>query len=230
MYNKKQTKIQDVFTIVLFVIVLLFTASRKGLLIVSSGWYILLCFRNPKAIIKNTLIYGSVAVIALIVLLNVDFLYDVVGYRLEALFFFFQGQDYEEASLFTRNHYLQYAWENSQDSLFFGHGLDCFRVLPKSYGVYSHNNYLELIFSTGFVGLVIYYSTSLSILFKIPKFIKCDHKVVHLLLAILIPYLLCDFMNVTYFTRRMLVVPAITIMFLGKYANEKKQSVVEKVL
>ncbi len=228
LYNGKRVEVTDVLIIILFSIVLLFTASRKGLLIALIGWYVLSGFKNPKALLKNTLLIVGVSAVVLVIVLNVDFLYNLIGFRLEAVLFFLQGQDFEEVSLVTRNHFMQYAWENSQDSLFFGHGLDCFRTLPKAYGVYSHNNYIEIIFSTGFIGLAIYYSTSFLTLLKIPKLIKCKKQEVCLLLAILIPFLICDFMNVTYFTRRMLIIPAIAIMFLGRYANEKNFSIIRK--
>lgn len=228
LYNGKRVEATDVLIIILFSIVLLFTASRKGLLIALIGWYVLSGFKNPKALLKNTLLIVGVSAVVLVIVLNVDFLYNLIGFRLEAVLFFLQGQDFEEVSLVTRNHFMQYAWENSQDSLFFGHGLDCFHTLPKAYGVYSHNNYIEIIFSTGFIGLAIYYSTSFLTLLKIPKLIKCKKQEVCLLLAILIPFLICDFMNVTYFTRRMLIIPAIAIMFLGRYANEKNFSIIRK--
>ncbi len=228
LYNGKRVEVTDVLIIILFAVVLLFTASRKGLLIALIGWYVLAGFKNPKALLKNTFLIVVISAVVLFLLLRIDFLYNIIGFRLEAIVFFMQGLDFEEASMATRNHFIQYAWDNSQDNLLFGHGLDCFRTLPKAYGVYSHNNYIEIIFSTGLIGLAIYYSTAFLTLLKIPKLIKCKKQEVCLLLAILIPFLICDFMNVTYFTRRMLIIPAIAIMFLGRYANENNYSIFRK--
>lgn len=220
LYEKKRCDYQDVFVFIVFSLVILLSASRKGVLIPLIGWYVLLCLRKPKKFIKNSLIIAALVIVFVFLVLTIEPLYNVVGYRIEPLLFLLQGAEVEEDSLMTRSHFIQYAWENSQDSLFFGHGLDCFRTLPKAYGTYSHSNYLELLFSTGWIGIAIYYSTAFLTLFKIPAVIKSNKTVAALPLAVLIPFLVCDYMNVTYYTRRLLIIPAIAIMFIGRYKNE----------
>lgn len=151
--------------------------------------------------------------------MNVDFLYNTIGYRLEPLVAYLNNAEYDEASLETRSHFIEYAWINAQDSLIFGHGLDCFRLLPGAWGTYSHCNFLELLYSTGWIGLFIYYSTSISTVLKFYKYI--NDKYTGLLLALLIPFLVCDYMNVTYSNRTAIIIPSLAIMFVGR----KKENV-----
>lgn len=220
-YRKEHVSVEDVLIFVLFVLVMLFSGSRKALIIPIIGWYVMLCFRKPRKFIKYTVIAMLLVVISIVASLNVEFLYNIIGYRIEPILLFLQGLDYEETSLMTRSHFIQYAWENSQDSMMWGHGLDCFRTLPKAYDTYSHCNYLEILFSTGVIGILIYYGTSVIALVKANKALRYKKKDVELLLAWIIPYLVCDFFSVTYFTRRMIIIPSITIMFLWRYGNER---------
>ena len=228
LYTKKRFTYKDAGIFVLFVAIILLTASRKGLIIPLLGWYVMQCIRQPRKIIKTSLLIIGIVTVGLVLILNVKPLYDVVGYRIEPLLLLLQGFDYEEGSLISRSHYIQYAWDSAQDNLALGHGLDCFRTLPRAFGTYSHCNYLELLFSVGFVGIIAYYSSSIVTLIKLPKALKANKDTVSLLFALLIPFLICDYLSVTYFTRRLLVIPAICVMFIGRCGNEKDRFVLQK--
>ncbi len=66
----------------------------------------------------------------------------------------------------------------------FGHGYGEFASLS-SYGLYSHNNYVELLCNTGLVGLFIYYGFHIAILLQIGKPRK-NSKLIALFILLLI--------------------------------------------
>lgn len=210
------------FSLMLFMLLVIFlTGSRKGLLIPFIGSYVILCAKKPKKIIKYTLIAMFAFAIALFLIMKIGFLYNMIGYRVEPVLLYLTGAEYEEASLATRTHYIAYAWEHAKENSFRGQGLDCFRTLRQAYDTYSHCNYVELLFSLGWVGTVVYYSSFVLALCAVPRALKKNKKGTVLLLAILIPFMVCDFFNITYYTRRMLILPSTAIMFLQRYAKGK---------
>ncbi len=205
----------------LFGLAILLTGSRKAFLIPLIGGYILICLHKPRKFFFYTI--GAIVFVALILflLLNVGFLYDTLGWRVEAVLFYLQGNEFEEGSLETRDHFLQLAWESSQDSLIWGHGLDCFKLLRGAYNTYSHSNYLEILYSLGWVGVLAYYSFVLKTLCGVKKAWHNNRRTMELALVILVPFLLCDYSNITYFERTMLVIPTITTLFLNKAAKNE---------
>lgn len=221
LYQKRPCTVWAGLQLVIFVAVILLSASRKSMLIPMMGWYVMVCLKKPRMVFKYTLIIVVFISVLLFLILNIPVLYRVAGYRVETLLLFFQGADFEEASFDTRSHFIQYGWESAQDSLFLGHGLDCFRTLPKAYGTYSHNNYIEVLYSLGWIGIVVYYSSSILALLKSPKMLKYTRTEGALVLALLIPFLVCDYLNVSYFTRRMLVIPTLAIMYIWRLGHGK---------
>lgn len=220
-YQLKQWNRYRALQMIVFVAVILLSGSRKAALIPLIGLYVMVCIRNPKQILKTTLIFAVGAGVLLFLVLNIPALYKIVGYRIETIWWYLQGMEVEEASFNTRNHFIQYGWEEAQGSPLLGHGLNCFRTLTRAYGTYSHNNYIEILYSLGWLGIAVYYSTSVCALLKIPKILKENKSESVLFLALLIPFLICDYFNVTYFTRRLLVIPAIAIMYIWRIGHGK---------
>ncbi|MBP3392996.1 MAG: O-antigen ligase family protein [Lentisphaeria bacterium] len=202
--------------LLILLVTILFTGSRKGLILVFLGLYILLCFRKPRKFLLYTLGIVLFFAVALFLLLKVDFLYTILGHRVEAVLHFLQGVEVDEASLNTRAGFLSLAWVSSQDSPIFGHGLDCFRTLRYSYGTYSHCNYVEILYSLGWVGVLLYYAPHIWTLFRIPVRRKKTPYYIPPATALLISDMVCDFMNVTYFTRTALIIPMLAMLLTVK--------------
>ncbi len=207
--------------IVLCFLTILLSGSRKGLIITLIGLYVLFCFSNPRKIFKVTVICIALVAVVYVLLMKVDVFYSTVGYRVEAVLQFAQGVDVEEGSIVSRNSFINLAWDESQDSLILGHGLANFSLLPGAFGTYSHCNYLEILYSLGWVGVVIYYSPFLWLLgYLMKRIIRRDYNL-SLIIALVIPYLVCDYFTVTYFTRKSLIVPAFCIVFSEIYKRRK---------
>lgn len=224
--NQKKNKTLCGIQIALFVLTILMTGSRKGLIIPVLGVYLLVAFRRSRRFWIHTLVAVVAGCIVLWMMLNIPVLYRLVGYRIKPVLLYFQQADFDEGSLQTRLSFIHLAWTESKDAPLWGHGLDCFRKLRYSYGTYSHCNYMEILYSLGWPGLFFYYVPYLCVFFRIPKLLRHNRELAVLLLAFLVPYLVCDYFNVTYFSRVMLSIPAMVMFSLSEEKNnENKESV-----
>ena len=204
----------DVFAIGILLVTILLTGSRKGLIIPAVGLYVLICFRKPGRFILYSLLIAAAVAAALWLLLNVEALYDIIGNRVESALLYLAGEEVEEGSMNSRSQFIELAWAASQDNLRWGHGLDCFQLLEGSRGTYSHNNYLEILYSLGWTGVIIYYAPYVYALLQIPRARREDKALTAVLVALLIPFVICDYMNVTYFTRMSLLIPTMAMLQL----------------
>ena len=208
--------------IVWLAMVVLLTGSRKGLLIPMLGIYVLICARKPRSILKYTAVVAAVGGIVLMLVMNIEPLYNLVGHRVEAVLQYLNQDTFTEGSLVTRDSFVKLGWELSTYEPIWGYGLDCFRLLRASFGTYSHNNYIELLYSLGWVGLIVYYAPFLITVFRMLKNRKKHTDMVSVLMALIVPYLVCDYMNVTYFELLFLLIPTIVITTMGKKGLENE--------
>ena len=209
--DTEKTGYTGLFVAVL-VMTILFTGSRKGLIIPALGVYILVAFRRSGRFFAYTVLTFFAACVVLWLLMNIPGLYRLVGYRVEPVLLFLRGEEIQEASMETRLHYIQLAWEESKKMPFWGYGLDCFRLLRYAYGTYSHSNYFEILYSLGWPGLILYYGPFAYTILRIPSRLHVNREKTVLLTAMLVPFVLCDFLNVTYYTRTALIIP-MAVMF-----------------
>jgi len=138
-------------------LVVLLSGSRKALMLAILFVFLFQFFNQPKYRLRNLVLTGLLGAAALFLVLNVESLYNVIGYRLinwmQSLF----GGQLEESSAISRSNMFHSAvyWLGLRP--FTGYGLDCFRYLAGSYGTYSHNNYMELMISGGIQVPFLYY-------------------------------------------------------------------------
>jgi len=214
----------DIGTLALFFLVILFSGSRTALVIPIIATIILYCASNPRMLLLYIPLFALASYVLLQLVLHVDFLYDMVGYRIAPLLVQ-SGADIDEGSYLTRAAFVELGWEESKNSLVYGHGIDCFRTLRYAYGTYSHSNYIEILYGTGWVGIIIYYFSFVLALLKVPKALKVNTEMTALSLSILVPYLLCEYQNVTYFERSSIFLPALCIWQIVHLSNIKHDNV-----
>lgn len=209
---KKRTIVwSDYCFLALCLVTILLSGSRKGIIIPIVALLVIECTNHPKRIVVYTLASIIGIIVAYYLLMNIDVLYSTIGHRIEAVVQLATGQNYTEASLQVRSSYIRLGWEKSQDGLLWGHGIDCFRHLQGAYNTYSHNNYIEILYSLGWPGVAIYYFPfGIGFVYYLSRrHFQSDN--CYLYLAIIIPYLICDYMNVSYYERSSLIYP---VMFL----------------
>ncbi len=160
--NKFETLILKYGLFAFFSVIILISGSKKGILMI----LLLLCIpyymSNRSKIIPTLKILFFVSV-AMLIIMNVPFLYEILGSRIES---FIIGMFGDESALSTsdrtRTNLIAMAQEMFMERPFLGYGLGNFKAY---YGIklYSHNNYYELLTSVGILGTVVYYQAYLRV-------------------------------------------------------------------
>lgn len=205
---KSKNKLQLIKFIWLLIIVLL-TGSRKGLLIVLLGAALLVYYIYPNKRLKTIYISTCLTMLTYVAIMNVNFLYQIIGVRVEALLNLIFKDSMQDASLTTRNHFIILGWEYFLKRPWTGYGLDNFRHLHGSYGTYSHNNFIEILISGGIPLFLIYYLPLFILVIQGIKLLRFKNK--ELLYGKLIVFkstiisffmiLIVDYAQVSYYDR-----------------------------
>lgn len=212
-----------VFSSICFIAFSILTGSRTGILVLAI-FSILFYLMLTKKLVKKFLIVLSSALIVIIgyfCLLKIPFLYENIGHRFEVLFNgLTQSGDYEIASsAYTRNDMIKFGLSMIADRPLIGYGLDSYAQLSP-YGTYSHNNFIEILFSCGVIGFIFYYFgiiISILQLFKIQ--LKRISPIVALAFSLLVSSLLLNISHVDYVDRGSLF---ILFMSAAILFNQKK--------
>lgn len=219
-FEKKLT-CKNIFALLIYVTFVLMTGSRGAFFSLLLGMYLLFIVYNKKIMVAKIIFVTLIIISILMLVMNVDILYKVIGYRIEPLFDYFITGSYEEASMYSRIQFSQLAYSKVKESLFWGHGLDCFRCLPSSYGMYSHNNYAEILFSLGITGFVFYYFPYIwNLKYYLISIFKKNNEAVVVGSFILI-YLISELFRTTYFNRCFLILPLICYLYMS---DEKRKA------
>ena len=136
----------------------IFSGSRRGMIICffSLGFYIYK-FSSSKEIPTGKKLSFLVPIIIAVSyglnwLLNSPFFQ-----RLVNLVAFASGKQVDEGSVGERSHMIQTAFELWQSKPILGWGVDAFKSVG-GFGVYSHNNFLEILSNNGLLGFSFFYA------------------------------------------------------------------------
>ena len=222
--NAKEKKAINTIIMIICVGSILLTGSRKGLVGMALALVLYQVMDKGWKKYKNLFIVAVVMIFAYFLIMNVEQLYDIAGHRVEALLSYFKGEKFNEASLETRDRIAGVGWKYVWKSPWFGYGLNNFGILRGTYGLYSHNNYLELMFGCGIIGTSLYYLGYLYVLFGHLK-LYLKHKVVDskLYVILLVIQMFLEYAYVSYFTRKNLLFIIISLSAL-QIAKSKIQN------
>lgn len=194
----------------IYLLSILLTGSRKGLVMIVLVIVVVNLAGGKRKIIRSILI-GAVATVALYVaIMNIDFLYNIIGQRVENLIILLTEGSTTEGSLSSRQALIEIGIDYIKEKPWTGYGYDCFKLISgtggggkvdsSSYGYYSHNNYIELLFGGGVIGFVLYYLPMLYLLIQLIKNLKKNRCMAYLL-AILVSKLAIEYAYVSYYDR-----------------------------
>lgn len=178
--KKKTEKVFFLIVILFFIYGLLETESRKGIIaipLIICIFFLLNSIKNYKITDNKTLyiIKYSLLIIGLIIVFYLAykmFISSAYFKRFQRLLVFIQTQSatHEQAlkkiidySTYERRQFIKCGIEMWLDHFWFGVGLDNFKATVNEYWLtskhyYSHNNYVELLSTTGLLGFISYYS------------------------------------------------------------------------
>lgn len=138
--------------------IIFFTGSVKGILALSVGVPLALIIRN--SLLSN---FRFSRIVALVLVMPTAFF--VGQWLLSQTPYYWRIEELEQRITVgedPRARMIDFGLEKWQQKPFFGYGTDQFRVhyqtvSPRGLLSYSHNNYVELLFNNGVVGLILYY-------------------------------------------------------------------------
>lgn len=170
-YFLKKRKYFIPFALMMFVV--LQTTSRKAFIFMFLGIIIqLLLDKGIENKIKSITVLSIFGGIGLFSIFNIKSLYEKFGARLLEVFKYFGNKtlNTNDISIIERSFYADCAMDLFKKSPIIGNGLmsvySSLLISNSRYVAYAHNNYLELLASTGIIGLVIYYFAYMIILYK----------------------------------------------------------------
>lgn len=204
-YQCKQEKWRNVFLDIIIVVLLFFTflsGSRTSVLIAAIYVLAFLFFEHPSKnavkVLGNLLIVVVLCGIGYFCLMNVGFLYDSIGNRVESLLMELAGVSQGDGSTVTRMNMMELAREFFLEHLWLGIGMNNFKYATY-YNTYAHSNYYELAACLGLVGLILYYGPLVVCLKNaVSKWIKDMNEMI-VPLVVLGAFLIGDMGSVSYF-------------------------------
>lgn len=205
--DRKINKIYYFICMILFLMLLLLTGSKKALALVILGFaaFELIKTKGYKKIIKITVLLILFFTLMQFVMNN-SVLYSILGRRIERTLLTLQGTAIgldEDKSLKERVFYIESALKLFKENPIVGYGGNNFvtymREINYSHIAYSHNNFTELLCTLGIIGFCIYYYFWIKIVIILLKnFYKYKKKNDLLFLVIIAILLILDYGNVSY--------------------------------
>lgn len=150
------------------------SGGRKYIVVPIIFLYIMLIFKRDKVgrrhFIKYTVIVVAIVLAVMWLIMNVPVFYEILGSRFESLLSFMNGGvQSADASTVVRNKMIEGGMREWTATPIFGHGFDSFKIFNAvltGYKVYSHNNFVEMLYNGGIVGFILYYGFYAIILIK----------------------------------------------------------------
>ncbi|MBD7970573.1 O-antigen ligase family protein [Paenibacillus sp. Sa2BVA9] len=199
-YYKKK-KLYYVYALFLLILSS-FTGSRKSLVAVMLGIFLLIFLKNrSKKILKTVSIIISFGMI-LYFILNLP-MFDAVLGRMESFYNLLIGNGTVDNSSLTRSNMISFGWELFLDKPAIGYGYDSFRFYWGGIdrATYSHNNYIEMLVNGGLIAFISYYLMYAYSLYKLGKLSYRFNEIAILFFVIIIISLILDVAAITYYSK-----------------------------
>lgn len=215
-YNKKVYI--GIIPIVLMIVFA--TASRKALLVSIIGTILLIIFKYGLKKIYKTIIMSAIVIFIINILTNIP-MFSTVSNRMEGINNLINHSGTVDASTQIRYDMILKGIDMIYKKPIVGYGIDTYRY--NEYGVYSHNNYIEVMYGTGIIGLAIYYFAYIYVIIKlIPNIIKKDYIAI-IIFIIIINNLIMDVAMVSYYDKLTYI-----YLTLGFIYSRNRKKVVQK--
>lgn len=180
-YNKHYSRWGKIFlfvSAVVFLYVLIFSGSRGALLLLAVS-FVSGIFIKKDRIAKKLFLFISILIVFSIfiyLIMNNEMLYQAIGRRFTKFFEAFEKGGLENAEG-NRIFYIRLGIEKFLEKPFWGYGSNSF-ILLNPQGVYSHNDYIDLLVEFGALGVFIYYGAYVYLIKNLTTI--SEHKIYHM--------------------------------------------------
>lgn len=207
--EKKRSKL---ILLLFFFFVMLITGSRKVIIVILMDLIMIFIYDRHKA--SRWLKAGIVLVVALVLVFNVDYFYQVIGIRIESMFetlIYGRTALLYDSSTDLRNGMIKEGFQIFKSAPILGGGWNYFYANTSYNFDYSHNNYIEMLCSFGIVGAIIWYSKHASLLSYCLK--NLNHvdglrkNMIILAMGLVINTILLDYASVSFSSQCVMYIP-----------------------
>lgn len=160
-HYKRKNKIYNIILILYFILALL-TSSKKVLLLIIICFILPKLYQNRKRKIFNGFFIVIILLIVYYIVMYIPFIYNSIGIRFEEIISLLNGSLISDTSTSIRWLMIEKGFNLFLEKPYLGYGIGCSLLLNN--GTYFHNNYIELLFSLGIIGTILYYCIYLKIL------------------------------------------------------------------
>ena len=144
--------------IVLFFIVISLTGSRKAFVMLVMGISLVYYFNSNKLTKKVKSVFFATACTFIVysMIMTIPSFYEILGFRIEALVEAFIGEGHIDTSTRLRESMIDIGLLLFKNNPLLGYGIATYGDIS-GFGMYSHNNYIELLVGVGLTGTAVYY-------------------------------------------------------------------------
>lgn len=197
----------------------LLTGSKNAIFIMvfQLALYWVLISKNWKRILQVFIIIGFAIVVLYFVMTN-EFLYAIVGVRMERMFSMLTGGGDVDGSTSERLYFMKVAWDIFKKHPIFGVGLNNFSAYLATIGyrnaVYSHCGFLELLSTTGIIGFSVFYYMYIFVLKILFKPAVSQEKLAALFFAVCLRIFIFDMTTISVYDYNTYIILTITYCFV----------------
>lgn len=214
-------KIPALGMVMLFMFITMLMGTKKSLLIFGICVLILVLgsAKNPVKLGIRIFAVAGLLVLVYYLMMQVDLLYNSIGYRVESMMELFTGGEADNSTA-DRAFYTQDAFRVFSEHPILGVGQDGYRYANSNAFTYSHNNYAEVAANLGAIGLLLFYSLHVGILRKCFRVFKRNM----LPLCFMIAHLFTDVAAVSYSSESAYVILALCFAMAVREEQLMKQN------
>ena len=131
--------------------------------------------------------------------------------------------DTDDASLIVRNELIKTAWAKIAENPWTGYGLNSFRYFDYR-DLYTHNNFVEVLFSGGIPLLAVYYVLNLWIIIQAIRCYKrtTNKELIATVMALEIVMIFSDIGMVSYYTKFVMIMQLFLVCIVNKCKNSEE--------
>ncbi|MDU5596434.1 MAG: O-antigen ligase family protein [Lachnospiraceae bacterium] len=214
------------------VILILATSSRKALIMVFIGVFLLFIFKNlNKNIFMTVFRVISISIIAFFLIRWMMSLeaFAGIGKRMNGMIALLTGKGVIDSSSLLRYEYIKLGMDIFKRNPIFGIGMGNARLFVSSnygYDAYLHNNYVEILADGGIVGFVIYYYIYYVVIRDLIKYFKYREKYTVVVIVLLLMQLIMDYGSVSYYYKNTIFYFLIFFICIRKMKERKRSGTV----
>lgn len=215
-----------IILVAIFVLFIILSGSRKALFAsVAAPLLFAVLSVYKKNYFFNIIFIATIMSLVVFYIFTDENAYNTIGKRMESMLtFWFDNRSHKvDNSLYMRSYYIQLAQEMFSESPVWGKGMGNFaKIIDEVYkidGVYSHNNYWQILSELGILGFIAYYSMYFVMIIKLAKNAFIDKSRMSLMfLCFMILMMVLETGIVTYNSKMTHVV--IAIAYTSTYVGE----------